>query len=373
VSGELDTAAVFDTVVVGAGVVGLAIARAEALRGREVVILEREARIGTASSSRNSEVIHAGIYNPTDTWKTRLCVTGRQALYRYCAERGVDHRCTGKLLVATDADEQAALERLLRLSRANGLSGDDALVPISAAEARRLEPELFCIAAALSPSTGIVDAEQLMRALLDDAERHGAHIAYRAPVSDAAATSAGFTVRVSGERREAVRCRRLINSAGLGANDLARRIDGYDPARVPRLYFVKGSYFVFSGRSPFRRPIYPTRHGGLSVHSTIDLGGQLKFGPDAEYIEAIDYAVDPRRADAFYRSARRFWPGLPEGSLQPGYAGIRPKLSAPGEPWRDFSIDGPAQHGIAGLVQLYGIESPGLTACLTLAELVAEL
>ena len=372
-SGALAAAAVFDTVVVGAGVVGLAIARAEALRGREVVILEREPRFGTATSSRNSEVIHAGIYNPTDTWKTRLCVAGRPLLYRYCAEHGIDHRCTGKLLVATDEEERHTLERLVALSRANGITGDDALVPLSAAEARRLEPEVACIAAALSPSTGLVDPDQLMSALLADAEQRGAHIAYHAPVEGATAHADGFAVRVGGERGEEVRCRRLINSAGLGANELARRIDGYLSARVPKLYLVKGSYFAFAGASPFRRPIYPTRHGGLSVHSTIDLAGRLKFGPDAEYVERIDYAVDPARGAAFYHSARRFWPGLPDDSLQPGYAGIRPKLIAPGEPWRDFAIDGPAQHGVAGLVQLYGIESPGLTACLALADLVAAM
>ena len=371
-SGALDAAAAFDTVVVGAGVVGLAIARAEALRGRDVVILEREPRFGTATSSRNSEVIHAGIYNPTDTWKTRLCVAGRPLLYRYCAERGIDHRL-GKLLVATDAEEQATLERLIALSRANGVVEDDALVRLSRAEAQRLEPEVSCIAAAHSPATGLVDPEQLMRALLGDAEERGAHVAYHAPVVGATARRDGFVVRVGGERGEEIHCRRLINSAGLGANDLAQKIEGYDAARVPLLYFVKGSYFAYAGPSPFQRPIYPTRHGGLSVHSTIDLAGRLKFGPDAEYVPAVDYAVDPARAEAFYRSARRFWPGLPDGSLQPGYAGIRPKLIAPGEPWRDFAIDGPAQHGIAGLVQLYGIESPGLTACLALADLVAEM
>ena len=372
-SGALDGAPAFDTVVVGAGVIGLAIARAEALLGREVVILEREARFGTATSSRNSEVIHAGIYNPTDTWKTRLCVAGRPALYRYCAERGIDHRRTGKLLVATDADEEATLERLLALSRANGLVGDDALVRLSRVEAQRLEPEVSCVAAALSPATGVVDPDQLMRALLGDAEERGAHVAYHAPVVGATARRDGFTVRVGGERDEEIHCRRLINSAGLGANDLAQKIEGYDAARVPRLYLVKGSYFAFAGPSPFRRPIYPTRHGGLSVHSTIDLAGRLKLGPDAEYVESIDYAVDPARGEKFYAAARRFWPGLPDGSLQPGYAGIRPKLIAPGEPWRDFAIDGPAQHGIPGLVQLYGIESPGLTACLALADLVAEM
>jgi L-2-hydroxyglutarate oxidase LhgO len=365
--------AVFDTVVVGAGVVGLAIGRAEAIRGREVVILESETRFGTASSSRNSEVIHAGIYNPTDTLKTRLCIAGRRALYRYCAERGIDHRCTGKLLVATDEEEQAALDRLVQLAAANGLAGKEGIVRLTAAEAHRLEPELRCRAAALSPATGVIDPEQLMHALLGDAEQRGAHIAYHAPVEGADAHADGFVVRVGGERGEELRCRRLINSAGLGANELARRIGGYDAARVPRLYFVKGTYFIYAGRSPFQRPIYPTRHGGLSVHSTIDLGGQLKFGPDAEYVPALDYAVDETRVDSFYRSARRFFPGLADGALRPGYAGIRPKLIAPGEPWRDFSIDGPAEHGIAGLVQLYGIESPGLTACLALADLVAEL
>jgi L-2-hydroxyglutarate oxidase LhgO len=373
VSSSVDSAAVFDTVVVGAGVIGLAIARAEALCGREVVILEREGRFGTATSSRNSEVIHAGIYNPTDTWKTRLCVAGRPALYRYCAERGIDHRCTGKLLVATDADEHATLERLVALSRANGITGDDALVPLSAAEARRLEPELFCIAAALSPSTGVVDPEQLMRALLGDAEERGAHVAYHAAVEGARADAHGFTVHVGGERSEAVRCRRLINAAGLGANELARRIDGYDAGRVPQLYLVKGSYFAFAGASPFRRPIYPTRHGGLSVHATLDLAGRLKFGPDADLVPDVDYAVDPSRGAAFEKAARRFWPDLPEGALQPGYAGIRPKLSAPGEPWRDFAIDGPAQHGVPGLVHLFGMESPGLTACLAIGELVAKM
>ena len=333
VSGVLDTAAVFDTVVVGAGVVGLAIARAEALRGREVVILEREPRFGTATSSRNSEVIHAGIYNPTDTWKTRLCVAGRPALYRYCAERGIDHRCTGKLLVATDAEERddarspdpaLARQRPHRRRRAGAaLAGRGA----------QLEPEVSCVAAALSPSTGIVDPEQLMRALLGDAEARGAHIAYHAPVDGRGRDGGGL---------RGARGRRAARGGALPAPDQrrgtrrerARAEDRRlpDPTRVPRLYYVKGSYFAFSGPSPFRRPIYPTRHGGLSVHSTIDLGGRLKFGPDAEYVPAIDYAVDPARADAFYRSARRFWPGLPDGSLQPGYAGIRPKLSAPGEP-----------------------------------------
>jgi len=373
VSAARAATAVFDTVVVGAGVIGLAIARAEALRGRQVVVLEREARFGTGASSRNSEVIHAGIHHATGSAKTRLCVAGRPLLYRYCAERGIDHRRTGKLLVATDEHERAALERLLALARANGLTGDDALVPLSPAQARELEPEVSCIAAALSPSTGIVDPEQLMRALLDDAEQRGAHLACHAPVEAVMARRDGFTLRIGGERGEEVRGRRLVNCAGLGANDLAKKIEGCDPARVPRLYLVKGSYFSYAGTSPFRRPVYPTRHGGLSVHSTIDLGGRLRLGPDAEYVPAIDYAVDPSRAESFYRAARRFWPGLPDDSLRPDYAGIRAKLSGPGEPWRDFAIDGPAQHGIAGLVQLYGIESPGLTACLALADLVAAM
>jgi len=361
------------TVVVGAGVVGLAVARAEAMAGREVLILEAERQFGTATSSRNSEVLHAGVFHSPASLKARLCVAGRRALYRYCADRGVDHRRCGKLLVATCEEELVFLARRAELAAANGLGGDEALVPLSAAEVRELEPAVRCVSALLSPSTGIVDSHQLMRSLLADAEAHGALIAYRSPVAAAIVTPDGFRVATGGAAATEVHCSRLVNAAGLGAPDLARRITGYDPARVPTQYLVKGSYFTFSGPSPFRRPIYPVHHGDSSIHVTIDLGGRLKFGPDAEAVDALDYAVDPRRAEHFYAAIRRYWPDLPDDSLQPGYAGIRPKLQPLGGPLGDFVIEGAEQHGIAGLVQLFGIESPGLTACLAIADLVCGL
>jgi L-2-hydroxyglutarate oxidase LhgO len=340
------------TIVVGAGVVGLAIARAEAMAGREVLILEAERRFGTGTSSRNSEILHAGIFHPPASLKARLCVAGRRALYQYCTERGIPHRRCGKLLVATDEEELRFLGRCAKLGEANGLRGDEALVPLSADAAREQEPELRCLSALLSPSTGIVDSHQLMLALLGDAEAHGAVIAYRSPVTAAMASTEGFRVMTGGEAAMEIHCARLINAAGLGAPDLARHIAAYDPARVPRQYLVKGSYFTFSGRSPFTRPIYPTQHGGFSIHATIDLGGQLKFGPDAEEVAVADYTVDPLRGGAFYAAIRRYWPNLPDGSLQPGYAGIRPKLQGPGERFKDFVIEGPQQHGVAGLAVL---------------------
>ena len=361
------------TIVVGAGVVGLAIARAEATAGREVLILEAATRFGTGTSSRNSEILHAGIFNPPGSLKTQLCIAGRRALYRYCAERGIHHRRCGKLLVATDEEALRLLGKYARRAEANGLSGDEALVPLSIDRARELEPELRCLSALLSPATGIVDSHQLMLSLLGDAEAHGAVIAYRSPVTSAVASADGFRVRTGGDAQTEIHCARLLNAAGLGAPDLARHIAAYDPSRVPKQYLVKGRYFTFSGRSPFRRPIYPTQHGGFSIHATIDLGGQLKFGPDAEEVDVLDYTVDPRRGDSFYAAIRTYWPNLPGGSLQPGYAGVRPKLQAPGGSFKDFVIEGPQQHGVAGLVQLFGIESPGLTACLAIADHVGTL
>jgi L-2-hydroxyglutarate oxidase LhgO len=370
-----------DTIVVGAGVVGLAIARAEAIAGRDVLVLEAAERFGTATSSRNSEVLHAGIFHPSAMLKARLCVAGRRALVRYCVERGVPHCRSGKLLVATDAEEMTLLETYATRAAANGLTGAEALVPLSAAEARALEPELRCLTALSSPATTIVDVHALMRSLLADAEAHGAIVAYRSPVGRAVATPSGFRVTLDDGRGVAgpnaatttVASRRLVNAAGLGAPELARCIDNYDPTRIPRQYLTKGSYFTFRGRSPFARPIYPPQRGGCSVHATIDLGGQLKFGPDAELVDRLDYAVDERRAARFYAAIRTYWPSLPDDGLQPGYAGIRPRLHAPGEPARDFVIEGPAAHGVAGLVQLFGIESPGLTACLAIAEHVGQL
>jgi L-2-hydroxyglutarate oxidase LhgO len=358
-----------DTIVVGAGVVGLAIARSEAMAGTDVLILESEARFGLGTSSRNSEVLHAGIFHPPGLLKTRLCIAGRRALERYCAERGVPHRRCGKLLVATDAADLDLLATYVARAHANGFTADEALIELTADEARALEPELRCLRAWLSPGTGIVDAHRLMAALLADAEADGAVLVCRTPVVAAAATRAGeFVVTTGGAAPAEVACRRLINAAGLGAPAVARRIAGYDPARIPRQHLTKGSYFTLSGRAPFTRPIYPPQRGGSSVHATIDLGGQCKFGPDAEPVTTLDYAVDPARAERFYAAIRAYWPGLPDGALQPGYAGIRPRLHAPGEPARDFVIEGPAEHGIRGLVQLFGIESPGLTACLAIAD-----
>ncbi len=361
-----------DTVVVGAGVIGLAIARAEALAGRDVLILEAADRYGTGTSSRNSEVLHAGIFHPPDMLKSRLCIAGRRALVRYCAERGVPHRRCGKLLVATDDAERRLLDTYAERACGAGLEGDEALVPLSSADVRALEPEVSCVAALSSPATAIVDSHRLMRALLADAEAHGAVIAYRSAVVRATARAGGFRV-VAGAEATAVACRRLVNAAGLGAPDVARRIEPHDPARIPRQHLTKGSYFALRGRAPFGRPIYPPQRGGFSVHATIDLAGRVKFGPDAEPVAALDYDVDPRRAERFAAAIRTYWPGLPDDGLVPAYAGIRPRLSTPGEPLRDFVIAGPADHGVTGLVQLFGIESPGLTACLAIAEHVRKL
>ena len=361
-----------ECVVVGAGVVGLAIARAEALAGREVVILEAEGQFGTATSARNSEVIHAGIYYPPGSLKARLCVAGRRLLYPYCASRGVAHRRITKLLVACSADELPKLAAYAETAARNGLTGpDEALRPIAAAEARAMEPALACEAALLSPSTGIIDSHGLMLSYLGEAEAAGAMIAYHAPVEGVARDGTGFRLTVGGEAATEIACRRLINAAGLGAPALAGLIEGI---AAPRQYYVRGCYFTLAGRSPFSRLIYPMpSHAGLGVHITVDLGGQAKFGPDTEYVETIDYTVDPARADAFYAEIRRYWPDLPDGALAPGYAGVRPKLQGPTDPVKDFVIAGPETHGVAGLVNLFGIESPGLTSSLAIAEMVAGL
>jgi L-2-hydroxyglutarate oxidase LhgO len=356
-----------DTAVIGAGLVGLAVARALALAGREVVILEAEDAIGTHTSSRNSEVIHAGIYYPPGSLKARACVAGRERLYAYCAERGVPHRRCGKLIVATDAAQLPALEAILARAHANGVA--DA-TRIGAHEARALEPELSCADALYSPSTGIIDSHALMLAFLGDAENAGAMLALKSPLEAARVTPQGIELRVAGAEPLLARC--LVNSAGLRAPSLARCIEGYPPARAPRELYAKGNYYTLARRAPFTHLVYPVPEpGGLGVHVTLDLGGRARFGPDVEWVDAIDYGVDPRRAQAFYAAIRRYWPGLPEGALEPGYAGIRPKISGRGEPAADFVVQGPREHGVAGLVHLFGIESPGLTASLALADDVA--
>jgi L-2-hydroxyglutarate oxidase LhgO len=355
--------------VVGAGVVGLAVARALALAGREVVILEAENAIGTHTSSRNSEVIHAGIYYPRGSLKARACVEGRKRLYEYCESHGVPYRRCGKLIVATHEDQLPELKNIRKKAGENGV-GDVAEIP--AAEAMRMEPALHCVGALHSPSTGIVDSHALMLAYLGDAEAAGAMLGLKSPLLRIFIRERAFELHI--ENSEPVSCRILVNSAGLRAPSVARLIAGFPAERVPPELYAKGNYYSLQGRPPFSRLVYPVPEpGGLGVHVTLDLAGRARFGPDVEWVDRIDYQVDPRRAERFYAAIRRYWPGLPDGSLAPGYAGIRPKLTGPAEPAADFVIQGPADHGIAGLVNLFGIESPGLTASLALADDVAEL
>ena len=360
-----------DCVVIGAGVVGLAVARSLALAGREVIVVEAAEGIGTETSSRNSEVIHAGIYYPRGSLMARTCVEGRRLLYAYCVERGVPHRNCGKLIVATDAAESEKLAEIKGRAEANGVEG---MRLLDAAEARTLEPNLQCTAALLSPRTGIVDSHSYMLALQGDAESHGAMFAFHSPVKQGRVVEGGIDLEVGGAEPMSLRCRLVVNSAGLHAPGLAQEIAGLPSDRIPRAYYAKGNYFTLTGRSPFSRLIYPVPvPGGLGVHITVDMGGQAKFGPDVEWIDGIEYTVDPHRADKFYAAVRKYWPGLKDGALQPGYAGIRPKIVPQGAPAQDFTITGPADHGVAGLINLFGIESPGLTASLALAEQVRDL
>jgi L-2-hydroxyglutarate oxidase LhgO len=360
----------FDCAVIGAGVVGLAVTRALALQGREVIVLEAEGAIGTGTSSRNSEVIHAGIYYPGGSLKALLCVRGKALLYAYLQERGVPYRRCGKLIVATTQAQIAELDSILDKARANGVAD---LVKLSAEEARAMEPDLVCHAALHSPSTGIVDSHALMLSLQGDLENAGGVVALRSGVSHARRTPGA--IDLIAEDGTVLRCKSVVNSAGLQAPRLARQFAGLPSASVPTEYFAKGNYFTLAGRVPFSRLIYPVPEaGGLGVHLTLDLGGQAKFGPDVQWVESPhDLVVDAARGNAFYAEVRRYWPALADGSLQAGYAGIRPKLSGPRQPASDFMIQGPADHGVAGLVNLFGIESPGLTSSLAIGERVAHL
>ena len=360
-----------ECIVVGAGAVGLAVARALALAGREVIVLEAAESIGTETSSRNSEVIHAGIYYPANSLMARFCVAGRRALYPYCQEKGVPHRNCGKLIVATNAEEDSMLAGIKRRAEANGVEG---MRVLTAAEAIDMEPNLRCTSALHSPATGIIDSHAYMLALQGDAENAGAVCAFLSPVTGARVVRGGVEVAVGGSEPTHLRCRLLVNSAGLHAPSLAGRIVGMPVDRVPTAYYAKGNYFTLSGRSPFSRLIYPVPvPGGLGVHLTIDLGGQARFGPDVQWIDDIDYTVDAARADSFYAAVRTYWPGLRDGALQPGYAGIRPKIVPRGAPAQDFMVQGPQTHGVPGLINLFGIESPGLTASLAIAEHVLEV
>ncbi|MEO6016607.1 MAG: NAD(P)/FAD-dependent oxidoreductase [Polaromonas sp.] len=359
-----------DCVVIGAGVVGLAVARALALQGREVMLLEAADAIGTGTSSRNSEVVHAGIYYPPGSLKARLCVEGKALLYDYCAERGIGHRRCGKLIVATSDAQVAQLQGIIAKAAANGVHD---LVLLTREQARALEPQLDCVAAVQSPSTGIVDSHALMLALQGDLENAGGLVAFNSPLAQAVCAQDAITLIA--EDGTELQARTVVNSAGLHAQALARRFAGLPAQHVPPSHYAKGNYFTLSGRSPFDRLIYPVPEAaGLGVHLTIDLGGQAKFGPDVQWVDSPDdLVVDPARGDAFYAEVRKYWPALKDGALIPGYAGLRPKIQAPGEPAKDFLIQGPAEHGVAGLVNLFGIESPGLTSSLAIGDHVSRM
>lgn len=360
-----------DCVVIGAGVVGLAVARALALGGREVLVLEREGLIGSHTSSRNSEVIHAGIYYEPGSLKARMCVAGREMLYRYCRDHHIEHRRCGKFIVAADGTQIDALERLEKNAISSGVAD---LEWLDGAQARRLEPELACSAALSSPSTGILDSHAFMLSLLGEAEGRGACVAYRVRVDSLSVASSGVEVRVDSQPEPALRCRTVVNAAGLDSVRVASSIDDFPKKHIPALRYAKGTYFTLSGPTPFSRLIYPIpQHGGLGIHMTIDMSGRGRFGPDVEWISDIDYRVDENRAGLFYRAVRRYWPALQPGRLHAAYAGIRPKLSGPGEASADFCVSGPKDHGVPGVINLYGIESPGLTASLALAERIAAV
>jgi len=365
-----------DAVVIGAGVIGLAVGRALAREGLETIILERADAFGTATSSRNSEVIHAGLYYPSGSLKARLCVAGRERLYAYCAERGIAHRRCGKLLVASGDAQRARLVQIHAQAQRNGV---DDLQWLDAAQLYALEPHLRANAALRSPSTGIVDSHALMLALLGDFEAAGGALALRSPVETIDAGGAAHRLQVGGDVPMTLEARIAVNAAGLWAPGLAQRTAGLAPEHVPRARYAKGNYFSLAARVPFTQLIYPTPEAaGLGVHLTLDLAGQARFGPDVQWIDpatpdAIDYRVDAGRAAAFEAAIRSYWPGLPEQALQPAYSGVRPKLeAADGSMLVDFVVQGPAEHGIGGLLNLYGIESPGLTACLAIADEVVS-
>ena len=360
-----------DCVVIGAGVIGLAVARALALQGRDVVVLEKARLIGSETSSHNSEVIHAGIYYAPDSLKARFCVEGRKHLYPFLEQHGVAFKKCGKLIVATSDAQRDELTNIAARAARNGV---DDLRLIEGAELQEMEPALNARAALLSPSTGILDSHGHMLALQGDLEERGGSIAFMSDVTALEANPAGIIVHVGGETEMTVLAKTLVNATGFSAPLLAGKTKGLKAEDVPTAYYAKGNYFTLASRAPFSRLIYPVpEKAGLGVHLTLDMGGQARFGPDVEWVDSPDYSVDPARGEVFYAAIRDYWPDLPDDSLQPGYAGIRPKLQAPGEPAHDFRIDGPTEHGVPGLVNLMGIESPGLTASLAIGDYVATL
>src|SRR6187455_900057 len=359
-----------ECVVIGAGVVGLAVARALALQGREVLLLEAEPHAGTITSARNSGVIHAGLYYAPGSFKARFCVAGNRAMYAYCKARGVEHHNCGKLIVANGDEEEQVLLHLLERAHHNDVDG---VRMVSGTEAHKMEPEVRCTAALHCPTSGIIDPHALMLALQGEMENAGGTLVCDCRVESLARLSDGFLVTTAGESATQVEARFVVNSAGLGAVDLLNRIEGYDPARIPKMHLGRGNYFTVAARSPFKHLIYPVPHAaGLGIHATLDLGRRVRFGPDVEWIDKVDYSVNASRAPLFYDAIRRYWPQLADGALMPDYTGIRPKLHGPGEPQPDFRIESEAEHGLTGLVNLLGIESPGLTSSLAIGDYAAS-
>jgi L-2-hydroxyglutarate oxidase LhgO len=360
-----------EAVVIGGGVVGLAVARALAMQGTETLVFERHARPGQETTSRNSGVIHSGIYYPLGSLKAALCVRGRQLLYSFCEERGIRYQRCGKVVVAGEP-QVAALHALRERGIANGVLD---LQLLDGAQVALLEPAVVCAAGLLSPSTGIIDVHELLLALLADLESHGGALLLQSNVSALKITDGGLVLQVeSGATSSELQCRWLVNCAGLSAPQVLRLIEAYPQQRLRQAFYAKGNYFACQGVRPFKRLVYPMpNEAGLGIHATLDLDGTTRFGPDVEWVSEPDYRVDPARAESFYAAIREYWPDIPDGSLQPAYAGVRPKLVGPGAAAGDFEIEGPAAHGVAGLINLFGIESPGLTSSLALAERVAAL
>lgn len=355
-----------DSIVIGAGVVGLACARALAMAGKDVIVIERNYAFGMETSSRNSEVVHSGIYYPTGSLKASACVRGRDKLYAYCDEKHIGYKKLGKLIVATSEAEQGEIERLLVKGQQNGV---DDLTLLTREETLAKEPYLNCTGALWSPSTGIVDSHYVMLAMQGDLEDHGGMVAFNTPVLSGDITDDGIIIETGGESPFTMKADLVINCAGLHAQDMAAKLSGFDASKIPPCYYARGVYFTLSGKSPFTHLVYPAPEpGGLGVHATLDLGGQCRFGPDVEWIDGIDYEVDPARGDIFYARIRKYWPDLKDGQLNADYAGIRPKVVAKGDPAGDFMIQGPDQHGCGPLINLFGIESPGLTSSMALAE-----